>query len=506
MNITKHFVLILIFISFFGYSQNVEKGEIIKDRQFLLDKKEITANDNNGNFIAIRPHLINGSLNNYHIEFFKNLNFESRLEIETQNETAILKVFILNQKAHVFIKERLNGLIILRLDVIDLNSKLVTKKTLLKVDKSSDKSIFNALKENYFITLENASNIVLSFPVIENKVTYAYVKTFSQNLEQINQFNLKADSTISHRDTSFLNVKYLNNTIYALFQINNNDNNRFYRLIERTKNGSRTLDIPIQNNNYELINSQFKLNNLIIAGLYSQSKKGGFEGFTFYNIDLETFTLKANKQSLFYNEKAKHYFSGFFKGNRNIDINSIFIDSELNTYIVGQFYILKKERIPIGIPIASFAAGSISAFITINPVSTEHKVFDDVIVGKIDTKGNLEWDNILEFRQTKKLSSKSNKRDSTTFTYYANNQINIFINGFIDLEKKPIKVKQDKRLNKTNFYNITINQHGGITPNIVFPNLDSEIIFKAESAVKSNKNIHILGQGNMRKQLLKISL
>jgi len=43
-------------------------------------------------------------------------------------------------------------------------------------------------------------------------------------------------------------------------------------------------------------------------------------------------------------------------------------------------------------------------------------------------------------------------------------------------------------------------------PSIIFPNEDSEILFRAESSVKSNNDIYILGQGNMRKQLLKIRL
>lgn len=43
-------------------------------------------------------------------------------------------------------------------------------------------------------------------------------------------------------------------------------------------------------------------------------------------------------------------------------------------------------------------------------------------------------------------------------------------------------------------------------PSIIFSNENSEILFRAESAVKSVNDIPILGQGNMRKQLLKIRL
>jgi hypothetical protein len=53
------FIAILLYS--FSFSQEVQKGEIIKDRQFLIDKKEITANDSLGNFVSVRPHRINGT-------------------------------------------------------------------------------------------------------------------------------------------------------------------------------------------------------------------------------------------------------------------------------------------------------------------------------------------------------------------------------------------------------------------------------------------------------------
>ncbi|MFD2916479.1 hypothetical protein [Psychroserpens luteus] len=503
------FIFILFFSGFyFGFSQQIAKGEIVKDRQFLIDKSEITASDDQGNFISIRPHRINGTLRNYYVEFFNSLNFTERLEIETKNETDILDVFILNEKAHIFIKEREDQTISLRLDVVDLKTKSLTKKELLKTDKDTDKPLFKALKNNYLINLERSSNLVLNFPVVEDQSTFAYVKVFSLDVEEITQINVFADEDISHRNTSFLNAKFINNKVYALFQLHdkNDDNLRFYRLIERSQAGERFLDIEIPVDSYELINSKVKDNHMIIAGLYSHSKKGGYKGFTYYKINLESLELESQKQSEFYNEKAKNYFSGWLIGNRSVDINNLFIDDEFNTYIVGQFYILKRESLPIGIPIASFGVGAISAFITINPISYSYKVFDDILVGKINDQGIINWDNVLELRQTEKIKSKSNKRDSSTFTFFANNQINIFINGYIDPDKEKLIVKQDKRLNKTNFYNITVNEQGIIAPNIVFPNVDSEIIFRAESSVKSNSIIHILGQGNMRKQLLKLNL
>lgn len=499
-------LICFLFVPFFGYTQISTKGNILKDRQFLMDKKEITASDTNGNFISVRPHRNNGTLKNYYLEFFSNLSFTNRIEIETFNESKILKIFILNEKAHVFIKEKEKNSISLRLDIIDLVSKKISKKTLFQVKKDTSESIFKALKNNYFIDLIVSSKIVLNFPYTKDKLTHAFVKVFDQNLEELNQYNVVTEDIDTKRNINFLNVKFLNKKVYLLFILSHskNNDNSLYRLIEISKSTKRSLDIEIPKKTYEIINSKIKNNQMIIAGLYSNSKKGRFEGFTHYRINLDTFKLESKSQNLFNNEKARNYFSGIFNKNRSIDINNIFIDDELNTYIVGQLYILKKQSIPIGIPIGSFTVSNISVFVSYNPFSFNYKVFDNLLIGKINNKGILSWDKVLIFNQIEKIESKSNKRDSSIFSFFENNNINILINGYVNMKKRPFRVQQNRRLNKTSFYNFKINKNGEIIPNVLFPNLDAKIIFKADASVKSNNTIHILGQGNMRKQLLKI--
>lgn len=496
--------IVFFFISYLGFCQEIEKGQVLKDRQFLIDKTELSANDSLGNFVSIRPHSINGSLRNYFVEFYKNLDFTERIEIETQDNTDILKTFLHNGKSYVFIKEKNGKTISLVLNSIDLNTKKTSRHLLYSVSKNDEASVFKALKNNFFIKLDVASKITLSFPVLNTKANYAIVKIFSENLELKHTFNIFPEETKSYENIQFLTTTFVNNKLYTLFQINNSESDNFYKLIETKGDKTRSLKIQIPAKSYELINSKIKDNRFIISGIFSNVKKGGYRGFTYYNINLDSFTLTTSKQSLFQNEKAEAYFSGFFKGNRSIDIKDIFINNALDTYIVGQFYIKRKQTLPVGIPIVSFTFSGFAGYITINPISTSYKVYDDLLIGKINSNGTLEWDNLLQLRQTEKITSKSNKRDASTFTFFANNQINILINGFIEEKKGQLIVKQDKRPKKTNFYNITVNPHGGISQNIMFSNADSETIFRAEKAVKSNTIIHVLGQGNMRKQLLKL--
>ena len=363
--------------------------------------------------------------------------------------------------------------------------------------------MYRALKNDFEINLEYSSKVVLSFPVIEHKSLYAFVKVFSDELEELNEHKIFADKNILNKNVSFLNAAQHQDKIYLLFNLIYSKDKKTYILIEL--NSQKSLEVHIVEDSYELINSDIRATDYIISGLYSNHKEGGFKGFTHYTIDLDSFSLKSQQQTEFSNKKASKYFSGLFKGNRSIDIKDIFIDEQFNTYVVGQFYFMRKEHVnagfPVGFPIATFSFGSLSVFITINPAKS-YKVFDDILIGKINTKGELLWDTILELRQTEKINSKYNKKDSSTYTFFDGNQLKILMNGYINMDKEKLIVKQDKRFSKTNLYAIKINPNGKIIPEILFAN--SDVIFIAETAVKSKENIHILGQGNMRKQLLKI--
>ena len=140
---------------------------------------------------------------------------------------------------------------------------------------------------------------------------------------------------------------------------------------------------------------------------------------------------------------------------------------------------------------------------TTTPYSEGKKLYDDILIGKISSNGELLWDTVLELRRTEKIKNKHTNRDSSTFTFFANNHPNILMNGYINTKKDRLIIQQDKRLSKTNLYNVKVTPDGEILPEVLFPN--SDFIFITDRAVKTKNNIHILGQGNMRKQLLKLT-
>lgn len=502
----KLLLILFILSPSFIFSQyaTINKGKIIKDRQFLIDKTEITACDDNGNFISIRPHRINGSLRNYFVEFFNDLDFLERVEIKTDNFTEILEVFIKNEKAHILIKEYNNEKATLRFDLFDLKGKSHVRKNLLKAEKKINKELFNTLKHKSSISINHENDYVLSYTLANDKTIYTCIKSFDKNLNALSSHEVYPDKNIHRKHITFLNVTQYNQKTYLLYSILNKNKESYYQLTEFFDNKSRNLVIPIESDTYQLINTKISGENFIIGGLFSKRKKGAFEGYSYYKVNLETFSLFSKQSSNFISEDAKKYFNGIFKRNRSIDIKDIIIDENLNIYLVSQFYSIRKQYSPIGIPIASFATSTFTAFISFNPINVSYKVYDKILISKINTNGELIWDKILEMRETQKINSKSNKKDSSYYAFLDKNQLSILINGYIDIKKNKLIINQDKRNSKTNFYTIKVSPNGELTPETIFPNADSDILFRAENSIRFNNSIYNLGQGNMRKQLLKL--
>lgn len=497
------YFLLIFCSSILSQEISFSKGEIVKDRQFLKDKNEITVSDEKGNFISVRPQKDNGIIHDYFVEFFKDLNFTERIEIKTHNKTKILKVFIKNEKVHVFIKEEFGKEISLRFDIIDIHSKKLIQKKIFITDKETSPDFHKSLKDDFNISLEYSSKIILTIPIIKYKKTYTFVKIFSKNIEELKQHKIYPNKTLSQKYTRYLNTSQFKGKVYLLFNLTSNKGENIYRIIELDGEQEKTLDIPLKKNTYELISSKIKNSKLIISGLFSRKRKGGFEGVTNYRVDLESFSVSYQKQSYFFSNKISNYFKGFFNKNRSIDIKNICVDENLNTYLICQFYVIRKQQIPIGIPIATIGS---SILITYNPVSIKYKLYDDLLICKMNLDGDLDWNKVIEFEKIEKTSSQSNKKDSSIFTFLFNDKINVFINGYINPKKEKILIKQDKKFSKTNFYNITINNEGYTYLKTVFPNSDSKIIFRAGKMVKSGNLLYNFGQGNMRKQLLKVKL
>lgn len=490
--------------STFTQEYKISRGDIKKDRIFLMDKTEITVNDEEGNFISIRPQKDNGVIFNYHIEFFENLNFKDKIEIKNDNKIKILKVFIKNNKTYIFIKENISNGFLLRIDLIDINTKQIAQRNVLEIDKDISPNIYKSVKKDLNIYLEHSSKIILTIPFVEDKKTNTLVKVFSDSIEGVEEENIYPDETISYKNTNFLTTLQHNNKIYLIYNIVFNDDRKIYRIIElSSRNSKRNLDIPITADTYELLTSTIKNKQLIISGLFSNKKKNRFQGTTNYIIDLKSFSVTSSKQNTFLNPEVSKYFNGLFKTNRSVDIKNILVDDDLNTYLVFQFYKVKKQSIPlVGL---TLSYGS-SVFLTYNPIKAKYKLYDDLLFCKINNESDLEWDKVLHFEQLQKISSKSNKRDSSVYSFLFKNKLNLLLNSYINTKKEKIIVKQDSNFGRTKFYNISLSNDGNISLKEIFSNAKSKIIYRADKTLKYKNYLFNLGQGNMRKQLMKIEL
>lgn len=228
-----------------------------------------------------------------------------------------------------------------------------------------------------------------------------------------------------------------------------------------------------------------------------------FEGYTMYKADLDSMSFLNYSSTPFTAEQVQNYFSGFFTKKKYIDINNIYSDDQGNTYVIGQTHVVQRQAVPMGVPIAAFTIGSVSVFVSFQPTVKE-KLYDDILIAKFDTNGEMVWEKLVELGRTEKIKSTSNHRDSSLYTYFEDDKIHIFMNGKINFNREKLVVKQNKRKGATSFYDIVVDDRGGLTVHDLFSNADSEIIFRAGTVTKQDNTIYILGQGNMRKQLLKM--
>lgn len=506
-----NFRILKTFFLFFSISSlaqhnSIYKGEIIKDRQFLIDKNEMTACDDKGHFVSIRPHYVNGTLRNYYIEYFDDLNLTERQEIETENFTDILDVFIKENIAHVLIKERTNKSITIKFDLFDLNNRKRTSKKLIDVLKETDKHLYKSIDKSNSITLNYDLGYLLSIPFEKDKKIFTYLNFIDSNLNSTSAKIISPQTMVRSKNISYLNTAFHNGKAYVLFNVTDSDNGNFYNLIEVSEHGAKEEVIPLKRDTYELVNIQITDENYIICGLYSHQKEGAFEGILYHKLKLNTLTIVSSEFSEFKTKEAQEYFRGIFKTDRSIDIKNLFIDANDNIYLVGQCYKLRKHVAPVGIAFASFAIGSTVAYLTYNPISTTYKVYDDILISKLNENGKLIWDKVIELRETEQIESKYNQKDSSYAAYLENDQLNIILNGYINPKKDKLIIQQDKRNSKTNFYNINISEEGLLTPKILLKNSESEILFVAERSLMVNKKLYNLGQGNMKKQLLQLNL
>lgn len=485
-------------------SRNIQKGNINKDRYFLNKKVEIPIVDDDGNYIAVRPHpgLYNTE---YAVEFYSDAALEERIVFETDKDTEILDCFYSSGEVlvlkHVYYRHDAS----LRVDHINKSTGDKHEEVLLSSNRKEEKDFFKYFEafQNSYVLLDDRLIITIPFINTEKQlaiktVVYDY-RSRSTTIE-----SFVPNQSLSRKEISYLNTFVYKGRVLSLFSVTSEEIGNSYQIFDM-ESGTKLTEGPIAFGQFDLINTRIDGDILNLFGLFSYKKRMRFDGYTHYKFDLAEMKFLGNKSTDFRNEDVVNYFSGFLIKKRRIDINNIYSDSEGNFYIIGQTHVVRRQAVPVAIPIAAFTVGSVAIFISVSPPGPAEKIYDDILIAKLDSNGNLLWERLLELGRTTAIKQTDNKRDSSFFTYFEDDKLHILMNGYINQNRNKLVVKQDKGMNMTNFYDISLDPEGALNTNIIFPNEDSEIIFKANNTIIQDGVMYNLGQGNMRKQLMKVN-
>jgi len=142
-------------------------------------------------------------------------------------------------------------------------------------------------------------------------------------------------------------------------------------------------------------------------------------------------------------------------------------------------------------------------------MTAEQKIFKDFIVVKLSENGELIWEKTIVTGKEPHYYYGVTENHIFGASYYAffnKSNINIIVNGEISDYKNQLMIDQSKRKKKSTFNHITINSEGKINSDVIFPNANSNVIFKTNQLRQLDNKLYILGIKNMKRQILLLNI
>jgi len=378
------------------------------------------------------------------------------------------------------------GTIILKADIINFEDKTIERKQLLSVNKNDQPHNYKGLKTSSKINIDYSKDLLISYASKRKNENYVFIHFFNENL--IEKFNSKSlIGSKEARNVKLLDIKQHNNKAYVLTNYQDLNKKFNYHLFEIDQNEKRETSVLITKNNLEHINSIVTDSTYAISGLFSKKKDKPLSGYTYYQINLDTFKLSNYKTTEFKNDYIKKRFSFFNK----IDLKHLFVDQFQNTYLVGQFYTETKKSLSNNITTAM------------------NKTFKDFIFVKLSGTGELIWEKTIVTGKEPHYHYGVTENHPFGASYYAffnKSNINIIVNGEISDYKNQLMIDQSKRKKKSTFNHITITSEGKTASKVIFPNVNSNVIFKTNQPVEINNKVYILGNKNSKRQILLLNI
>jgi len=270
----------------------------------------------------------------------------------------------------------------------------------------------------------------------------------------------------------------------------------FYDISRITNENQESQRIEVNEHYIGSLRTYFHDNELISIGFYSNKDENTYEGICFLKIDANTLNLKSSKYnpftSQFLNDK---YGSEKYNALKTITFKKVFFNSN-NEIIINA----EEEYVSESYNNYGFISASKSA-----PTKTTSYSFDDIILAKLNSEGDLLWARNIN----KKQSTAQEDNGFLSYTSILNNDKNYF---FINSKEQVKKLKNDRiefrqiRKNKSNLNIIQVDTNGDFEYEEILDDEENAVPFMVSKGVTIDNAVYFLGRRGSDKQLLKVTL
>ena len=540
-------------LSTFGFAQNIpfklEKSEEFKD-DIKKSNIVLTESDENGNTLIVRSYNGNGmsNYNGFYIEhidanlkILKTFDFEMK-HPSYQKNNIVLGIYSLKNEVTIieFYYDLKDKSYVCQANIVT-NDFQTSKKELFSIPRektkeigtiSIEKEFFNRTKGNWtndnsgeikseddisknssFFDfswngkVENSkddigSDIVMT--INENKSAFAIAIDYnSLNKEFVklylfdNDFNKKIDTNfkreIRDKDYKLENIQVSpdGNAIsllaksYSEVQKEKKEGGKYvFEITKITAESQKSQFIDTNENFVGSLKSIFHNNEIICLGFYSDLKDYRFKGICYYKLDSNSLAILQTKYNLF----TEQFTIDKYGENK---------DKALKFLTFKKIFFSKNDELIFNAQ---------EEYLTSDGNNRTYIHYDDIVVAKLDSNGNLLW-----ARNINKSQAVPTYEDESYISYTSlmNNNFSYF---FINTGEKIKKIKNDRiefgqiRKNKSNLNVIRINQNGDFDYVEILDDENSSVPFMVSKGAINNDSILFLGSKGTNKQLLKVSL
>ncbi|WP_310377394.1 hypothetical protein [Flavobacterium sp.] len=550
----KTICLVLItLLSISSFAQEIP-FKIQKSEEFKDDIKKsnivLTETNENGNTLIVRSYNDNGmsNYNGFYIEHIdSNLKIQKTFDFEMrhpnyQKNNIVLGIYSLKNEVKIieFYYDLKDKSYVCQANIITDNFQ-TSKKVLFRISKekmketgtiSIEKEFFNRTKGNWAndnsgeIKSENdisknssffefswdnksemskdekGSDIVMT--VNENKSAFAIAIDYnSENKEYVklylfdNELNKKMDTDFKReiKDKDYkletIQVSPDGNAIsllaknYSEVQKAKKEGGKYlFEITKITTESQKPQFIDTNENFVGSLKSVFHNNDIICFGFYSDIKDYRFKGICYYKLDFNSLAILQTKYNLF----TEQFMLDKYGENK---------DKALKFLTFKKIFFSKNDGLIFNAQ---------EEYLTSDGNNRTYLHYDDVVVAKLDSKGNLLW-----ARNINKSQAVPSYEDESfiSYTSFMNENFTYF---FINTAEKINKIKNDRiefgqiRKNKSNLNVIRINQDGDFDYEEILDDEKSSVPFMVSKGAIINNSVLFLGRKGTNKQLLKVTL